>query len=140
MSASGRNDRLIDELRELRLVLVHRSTRLRARRTTLPLATGISARATAIGRELAREAELCVEEVRNEAMIDAVAERMDELRVRTGTLETELGKLAERNGELRAERIRLEARLLAERSAVKKTQQLLEVRLRAAALARSLGR
>src|SRR5262245_28284183 len=140
MSASGRNDRLIDELRELHLALVHRSTRLRARRTTAPLATGIAARATAIGRELAREAELCVEEVRNEAMIDAVAERMDELRVRTGTLETELGKLAERNGELRAERIRLEARLLAERSAVKKTQQLLEVRLRAAALARGLVR
>ena len=135
MSANERNEALVEELRRLWLELLHRIQILKARPATAPLATALAARANAIDRELMREAELSVEEVRTEATIDAIAEHMDELRVREGLLESRLGHLAEKSGILRAERVRVEARLAAERAAVEKTQRLLDLRLRAAGLA-----
>ena len=131
-----RNEPLIEELRRLRLVLLHRIAILRAHPSTKPLAIGLIQLSGSIERELVREAELSVEEVRTEATIDAIAERIDELRIDEGLLQAQLGKLAEKSGYLRAERVRIEARLSAERSAAKKTQQLLDIRLRAAAVAR----
>jgi hypothetical protein len=131
-----RNEPLIEELRRLRLVLLYRIAILRARPSTKPLATALIQLSGSIERELEREAELSVEEVRTEATIDAIAERVDELRLDEGLLQAQLGKLAEKSGCLMAERVRIEARLSAERSAVKKTQQLLDIKLRAAAVAR----
>jgi hypothetical protein len=135
MSANTRNEPLIDELRRLRLKLLRRITLLSARPLTRPFATGLQALSRSIERELLLEAELSVEEVRTEATIDAIAEHMDEQRVTEGILGTQLGRLAEKSGYLRAERTRIEARLSAERAAARKTQELLEVRLRAAGVA-----
>jgi hypothetical protein len=133
MSAS---DPLIADVRRLHLELRHRIVRLQADRKTRPFASSLVARARAIERELDREAELTVEEVRTEAIVDALAERWDDLRGRDPLLEANLGRLAEKSGVLRAERARIEARLSAERAAVRKMQGLLDLRLRVAGLAR----
>jgi hypothetical protein len=130
-------DPVIDDARRLHLVLLRRIKLLTARSTTKPFAVSLISLARSIERELQREAELCVEEVRTEATIDALAEQIDEMRVMGGIQEMQLGRLAEKSGHLRAERARIEARLSAERAAAAKTQQLLEIRLRAAGVARA---
>jgi hypothetical protein len=121
---------LIDDARRLHLELRHRIVKLSARPNTRPMAMTLLARARAIERELQREAELSVEEVRTEAIVDAIAERWDEARGRDAILEANLGRLAEKSGVLRAERTRIEARLAAERVAATKTQELLDLRLK----------
>jgi hypothetical protein len=111
MSASERNDPidLIDDARRLHRVLLRRITLLTARPATKPFAVSLVSLARSIERELQREAELSVEEVRTEATIDALAEHIDEMRVTGGIQEMQLGRLAEKSGHLRAERARIEA-------------------------------
>lgn len=120
-------------LRGLRLGAAYLAKRLALDPRTRPLSIGLVAREVAAGRYLDQEARLADAIVsaagRRDALQDALRTALEHER---GGYEAGLAEVRREIGALRAERARLDARLVAELRAFRTTERVLQIRLGAA--------
>ena len=120
-------------LRGLRLGAAYLAKRLALDPRTRPLSIGLVAREVAAGRYLDQEARLADAIVsaagRRDALQDALRTAPEHER---GGLEATMAEVRSEIGALRAERARLDARLVAELRAFRTTERVLQIRLGAA--------
>ena len=120
-------------LRGLRLGAAYLAKRLALDPRTRPLSIGLVAREVAAGRYLDQEARLADAIVsaagRRDALQDALRTAPEHER---GGFEATLAEVRSEIGALRAERARLDARLVAELRAFRTTERVLQIRLGAA--------
>lgn len=119
-------------LRGLRLGAAYLAKRLAADPRTRPLAHGLTARGVAADRYLGQEATLAGEMVSAAGARDALQDALRHApEAERPALQARLDAVWAEIGVLKAERHRLDARLVAELRAFRTTEQVLQLRLRA---------